>query len=211
MENKVNPDQDPQAVLRSQEAALKTAAANYNGELVFGRVPQGYNTNINVRVVAIRDLDLFPVTLGCQPRGGGKSNPLTNVGTLLPVELIGKLKEADKTFVQWLAQDEANTKLFLEQPLEALNKAGIEFTRAEQKALARTQTETENSRLVAPGVKITQLSVTAHPNGRIGEIKPGSGGSGGSGTGTRVKGGGNAGDVIKGGGDCGCGKPKGKE
>jgi len=91
----------------------------------------------------------------------------------LPRDLVDKLKKADKTVIAWLAKDEANARLFMARPAEALAKAGIDLTRADQKAIDRTHREVREVAVVGPGVKVASFTATAFPRGQIGKIKPG--------------------------------------
>lgn len=145
--------------------------ASDHSEMIVAKVPQGYETNINVRLVPGRDVDITTVPTRCQPRKGAprrEAEPLD-----LPPDLIDKLKHADKAVVAWLAQDEANAKLFMARPAEALLKAGVNLTRADQKAIERTHREVREATVVGPGVNVTEFTVAAFPRGRIGKIKPG--------------------------------------
>ncbi|MBN1447326.1 MAG: hypothetical protein JXA28_05295 [Bacteroidetes bacterium] len=139
-------------------------------EMIVGNVPQGYETNIRVRLVPGRDLDITAVPRGCRSRTGAPRRDAEPLD--LPADLTDKLKKADKAVVAWLAQDEANARLFMARPVEALLKAGVELTRTEQKAIERTHQHVRDTAVVAPGVKVDTLTVTAFPKGRIGKIKP---------------------------------------
>jgi hypothetical protein len=148
-----------------------SADASDQSEMVVAKVPQGYETNINVRLVAGGDLEITSIPKVCRPREGA---PRRNAEPLdLPPDLIAKLKKADKAVVAWLAQDKANAGLFIAKPAEALVKAGVDLTRVDQKAIDRTRSEVDQATVVGPGVKVASFTAAAFPNGRIGEIKPG--------------------------------------
>ena len=166
------------------------AGTNDRSDLVVARVPQGYDTKINIRIVPGRDFKLTPDAPGCQPRQGAPRRDVDPVA--LPEGLAGKLKDANMKVINWLAQNAANAKLFLAQPVEALMKAGIDLSRSEQKTLDRAHRVVAEVSVVGPGVKILDLSASAHPTGRVGELIPGEKFKDG-----RAEG-------------CGC-KPKGKE
>ena len=145
--------------------------AGQRTELVVAEVPQALTANINIRVVRGVDFELPPLAKRCQPRQGA---PRRETDMLeLPADLVDKLKSADKAVVEWMAADEANVQLFLRQPAEALVAAGVELTRADQKAIARANQEVEQTRVVAPGVKVEKITATAYPRGKVGHIKPG--------------------------------------
>lgn len=169
------------------------ARSNDPSGIVVSRVPQGYDTNINIRLVPGRDIQLTPHRFGCRPRQGAPRRDAEPVD--LPESLGDKLKDANKKVIDWLALDPANAQLFLAKPVEALVKAGVELSRAEQKALTRTHRAVAEASVVAPGVKVASLSASAHPTGRVGKLPPGLKGSNGR-EGREA--------------DCGCG-PKGKE
>lgn len=150
-------------------AEVKTTASAQN-ELIVGKVPQGYETNINVRLVPGREFDLSAI-LGCRPRKGAPRRDAEPLA--LPPDLLGKLKLADKAVVAWLAKDEANAQLFMQRPAEALAQAGVDLTRAELKTIERVHSEVREAAVIAPGVKVAALNVVAFPRGQVGKIKPG--------------------------------------
>jgi hypothetical protein len=180
--------QKTETKLGSLDANLATQLRD-KSEMVTAKMPQGYNATINVRLVPGRNLKI-PSIRGCQPRQGAarrEADPLP-----LPESLVDKLREADKRFVEWLAKDAANAHVFVEKPIEALLKAGIDLTREEQKTLIRGHVAASEGRLIPPGARVVAFSASAHPKGRVGEMKPSS----------KTKAPGET--------DCGCG-PKGKE
>lgn len=141
-------------------------AAQYldKGSAVRAKVPQGYESKINVRFVPGR-FRLPAFVTGCQPRQGA---PRRDVDLIpLPKTLVDKLQEVNVRVVEWLSREPANASLFLAQPVEALLKAGVELTRAEQKALLRTFNAANEERIIPPGVKLADLSATAAPKGRV--------------------------------------------
>jgi len=144
-------------------------SASEGSNMVMARVPQGYDTEINIRLLPGKEISFTRDILGCHPRQGAPrrdADPLP-----LPESLPGKLKDANKKVVDWLAQDPANARLFLASPVEALAKAGVELTRAEQKALDRTHRAMKEATVIAPGVKVSQLSTSVSPKGRVGDSK----------------------------------------
>jgi hypothetical protein len=158
--------------------------------MIIAQVPQGFTTKINVRLIPGKDIRIMPWDMGCQPRLGATrrdADPLA-----LPGSLVGKLREANAKMLEWLSQDAAHARLFLEQPVSALLKAGVELTRAEQKALTRSHRAVRETAVVPPGVTLNTLTVSADPKRRIGMPRPSSKQP-------------NAPDS-----DCGCG-PRGKE
>ena len=79
--------------------------------------------------------------------------------------------------VDWLANDTVNSQSFLASPVDAMREAGVQLSRAEEKALARSNEAASATRVVGPGAKVTSLSAQAYPNGRVGGL--GSGNAGG--------------------------------
>lgn len=140
-------------------------------ELVVAKVPQGFELNINVRLVPGGDFALPKRPLRCRPRKGAPRRDAEPLA--LPEEVMKKLQEADKVMMEWLAKDEANASLYMAHPVEALLKAGVKLSRQELKAVERAHGEVEQTAVVGPGVKVAGFKAAAFPRGRIGEIKPG--------------------------------------
>lgn len=156
-------------------AAAKPAEASAPTERqdkVVAKVPQGFDARVNIRLVPGRDFEFHPAPAVCRPRRGAARREAAPVP--LPESLVAKLKEGNKKVVEWLGRDPENPKMFLARPLEALAAAGLELSRAEQKALLRSREAVGELAVVAPGVKLAELTVAAYPKGRVGEIKPGS-------------------------------------
>lgn len=163
--------QETNEVKRVASDSAINAVARDRGEMIVAKVPQGYETNINVRLVPGRDVEITHIPKGCRPREGAPRRDAEPLD--LPPDLIDKLKNADKAVVAWLAQDEANARVFMARPAEALVKAGVDLTRADQKAIDRTHREVGQAAVVGPGVKVASFTATAFPRGHIGKIKPG--------------------------------------
>ena len=150
----------------------RTAKAPPQRGLVKASITPGYNTSINIRFVPGRDFDdLVAIPKTCKPRNGKRRSGTELLD--LPEKLVAKLIESDKQVIAWLAENEANTRLFLSDPASALKKAGIDLTRAEQKHLHRTHQEVSQSSVIGPGVKVDEINTAVFPDGRIGQIKPG--------------------------------------
>lgn len=153
----------------SRSAAKAEVASE--SKLVHAKMHQGYETKINIRLVPGRGIDITSKPTGCQPRLGA---PRRNAEPLsLPPAVISKLQDADKVVVAWLAKDEANARLFIANPAEALVAAGVDLTRAEQKAIGRAHNEVAETMVVGPGVKVNKIDVAAFRRGQVGKIKPG--------------------------------------
>ena len=159
----------PERTPQRPSEQLVEAAESAPVALVAARVPTGYDTRINVRIAPNAGLKLTPVPLGCRPRQGAArrdAEPLP-----LPPGLPEKLAGLDRRVIEWLARDAGNARLFIEQPIEALKRAGVELTRTEEKALVRLSSASRDAALLPPGVRVTALNVVAHPKGRVGSIK----------------------------------------
>ncbi|NVK21533.1 MAG: hypothetical protein HWD86_03365 [Kangiellaceae bacterium] len=137
---------------------------------VQANIPQELSANINIRVVPGRDFEFYPIKKKCKSRTGVEKKVAESLD--LPVSLRDKLKSVNKQVIDWLAEDQANTKLFLAQPVVALAKAGVELTRVEQKHLLRTHQEVNDAMVVAPGVNVELLDTKVYKRGKIGKIKP---------------------------------------
>ena len=138
------------------------------------KVPQGYDARINIRLLPVRDICEIrstPPLLDCQPREGSPRRDVQAVP--LPESLVDKLRKANEKVIGWLAQDVANAQLFLVQPVEALTSAGVELTRSERKTLDRSHRAVKEATVIAPGVKVVDLSASADPRGHLGEPRPG--------------------------------------
>lgn len=136
---------------------------------VLASVPQGFESRIKVRLVPAREVVLERRS-GCQPRAGAprrEAQPLD-----LPEGLPEKIKDASKGVIAWLARDPANTTLYLADPVAGMAAAGVELTRAEQKALSRAHQPVRDASVVPPGVEVTELTVKAVARGKVGDTKP---------------------------------------
>jgi hypothetical protein len=136
---------------------------------VVAHVPQGFTSTINLRLVPARDVVVRPKPTGCQPREGATRRDATPV--TLPDPLAETLKNASKELLAWVARDPANATLFVAQPVEALARAGVELSRADQKTLLRAHAAVRDAAVVPPGVTVTGVVAVADPRGRVGDGK----------------------------------------
>jgi hypothetical protein len=136
------------------------------GQPVVAKIPQGYETRINIQLLAGRDFDPGKLQVGCRPRKGASRREADPVP--LPPEVAEKLRTANERVLAWLNADPANAQLFLGKPVEALTKAGVELSRAEQKLIHRAHSENAQVSVIGPGVKVQELKTFARPAGRIG-------------------------------------------
>jgi hypothetical protein len=131
---------------------------------------QGYDTTVSVRIVPGTSLGDLLRPKRCEPRKGAQRREADPFD--LPAGLIERLREVDKSVVAWLAKDQANARLFLARPAEALAQAAADLDRADLKALDRAHQAVREATVVAPGVRVADLKAEAFPNGRVGDIKP---------------------------------------
>ena len=150
-------------------SAQGQAAGEVLGKVVKAHVPQDYEANFNVRLVPARSLENgIQLQPRCKPRGNMTG---WDHGTVaLDPGLVATLGEADKLMVTWLAKDTANAQRFLANPVAAMREAGVQLTRAEEKALARANEATSAARVVGPGINVVSLSAQVFPKGRVGGI-----------------------------------------
>ncbi|MEE8574104.1 MAG: hypothetical protein V3T30_01725 [Thermodesulfobacteriota bacterium] len=132
---------------------------------VVAKIPKGYNSTINVRIVPDRDIKVASPGLGCQPRQDATRRNAQPVD--LPQDLVLKLKDANKQISIWLAKDTVNAELFMAHPVEAMTQAGVDFTRKEQKTLLRAHQGVKEVSMVAPEVNVKKISVSATAKGSV--------------------------------------------
>jgi len=139
-------------------------------KVVLAKVPQDYDAKFNLRLVPGHTLGAAGQReVKCRPRG----NSLGWTPGVLDAGLVATLSRADKAMVAWLAKDGANAQRFLAEPVAAMREAGVELSRAEEKALSRAHAEAQSARVVGPGVKVAAIDAQAHPTGQVGRIPPG--------------------------------------
>ncbi|UVI32903.1 hypothetical protein [Paenibacillus spongiae] len=145
------------------------AGASDRNKMMVAKVPQGYETKINIRFVPGTEFQIPSDADRC--RLFQKPNNRDVELVALPESLLDKLKDANKTVIDWLAKDAANAHFFFAKPVESLIHAGVSLSRAEQKMLSRSRRAVEEVSLIGPGVKIVDLSASAYPGGKVGDIR----------------------------------------
>jgi hypothetical protein len=133
-------------------------------------VQPGFAATINMRLLPARDVIIDVPEPGCQPRAGAPGRGV-QPGTL-PDGLAAKLLQANKTVVAWLTRDPANAELFLNDPVTALGRAGVDLARAELKALYRSHSQVRQQAVVPPGAVVSKLTVRAAARGKVGDQRP---------------------------------------
>lgn len=162
----------PVKMFASQETLGKPATQEVKGmgRIATAVIPQGYDTKINIRILPGSNVRLKTRPAVCKSRKGAPRRDTEPVP--LPGGLIPKLNDANDKMISWLTQDEGNPRYFLEHPVQALIKAGVDLTRVEEKALDRLHQLVKETRVIGPGVKIIDLSTSMNPNGRVAEPQP---------------------------------------
>lgn len=152
------------------DGASAAAAGSIASRPIVASVQPGFATTINVRLLPARDV-IFDVSRpGCQPRAGAPGRGVQPGA--LPGGLAAKLLQANKTVVAWLTKDPANAELFLNDPVTALGKAGVDLARAELKALSRSHSQVRQQAVVPPGAVVSKLAVRAAARGKVGDQRP---------------------------------------
>jgi hypothetical protein len=148
-------------------AAVSQQATSGASSAVMVQVPQEIESKIAVRLLPIREVVLESV-LGCQPR---RRSPRRDAQPIpLPEGLAAKLKGANKRMIEWLARDSAAPGQFMADPVGTLVAAGVELSRAEQKALSRAHEAVRDVAVVPPGMKVAKFTVKATRSGKVGDI-----------------------------------------
>lgn len=138
---------------------------------VVAKVAQGFETNINIRVVPGHSLaDLERVQKVCRPRQGAQRRDAEPLD--LPADQVKKFKDIDKAVIKWLAKDPGNMELYLANPAAALDQADVGLDRADLKAIARSHEAVRAATVVGPGVRVADLKAKAFPKGRLGKTEP---------------------------------------
>ena len=152
-------------------AAQSPTAGDEVTKVVKANVPQDTQASFNLRIVPGRSLKgALEVQPYCKPRGHAHG---WTPGTLgIDSALLATLAKADKAMVAWLGRDNENARRFLANPVAAMREAGVELSRADEKALARAAEAAGAVRTVGPGVDVASVTVKAFPNGRIGAVGP---------------------------------------
>ncbi len=117
---------------------------------------------IRIRLIPGRDIALP----NPDPCGFGHTKP--DLSSLSPA-LIDKLKASDKQVTAWLAKSNENARLFFSDPVAALAKAGVELERGDAKAIARAHANASNQAVVMPGVRLSEVVISAtdrRPSGK---------------------------------------------
>lgn len=112
-----------------------------------------HNINIRIRDTAkLPDLTLFK---GCRPRTTLDGQPSLS----LPTVIVKNFDAINKNLATWLAASKENSKVFLENPLQAIEKAGVKLDRASLKELQTLHTDAKSKILVSPEVNELKINV----------------------------------------------------
>lgn len=133
------------------------------------QIEAGFDSTVSIRIVPGRDLFKEPQRGECSPRG---DRPYGVRPTPFPAELVEKLTKANTAVIDWLARDTANAEQFIHDPVVALERAGVELTRAEAKVLSRSHGALRDDAVLPPGAAISTLTISATKRGKVGDVRP---------------------------------------
>ena len=148
---------DRKTSITTNNMGFEAEAAELN-KTVVARVSHGCNVNLDIQILSEHDIGL-PAAALCQPRQGAERHQ--SEGVALPEELVKKLVKNDQRIAGWLARDSLNAEQFLSRPVEALVRSGVKLTKEERKILGRAHRAVAEAGMLAPGVKISKMSVSA--------------------------------------------------
>ncbi|MDQ0000148.1 MULTISPECIES: hypothetical protein [Pseudarthrobacter] len=154
---------------REDHADQTTNADSGTSRPIRVRIEAGFDSKVSIRIVPGRDLFKEPQREECSPRG---DRPYAVRPIPFPADLVEKLVKANTAVIGWLAKDKANAEKFIHDPLVALERAGVELSRAEAKALSRSHGALRDEAVLPPGAAISTLTVSATTRGKIGDIRP---------------------------------------
>jgi|GEM_PF-3982520 len=149
--------------------ATEINASESVGRPIRAEVQPGFNGRVSIRLHPGRDFFPIPKHEGCQFRG---DKALPESPHPLPDLVMGKLAGANTKVTNWLAAGEQNALLFVNDPVAALQAAGVGLTRAEAKAVSRSHAALREDAALPPGGRITALAVSATKRGKVGDGRP---------------------------------------
>ncbi|MBD8871159.1 hypothetical protein [Nocardioides donggukensis] len=153
----------------AREARAVGAASADNSRPIKATIQPGFHSEVSIRIVPGRDFFKEPQREECAPRG---DRPFVVRPMPLPTGLVDKLTEANTAVISWLAKDQANAQQFIDDPVAALERAGVELSRAEAKMLSRSNGALREDAVLPPGTSISKLTVSATKRGKVGDARP---------------------------------------
>jgi hypothetical protein len=111
--------------------------------------------NINIRIRDSKGIPDFAKQLGCQPRTKTDGKP----PFFLPEVLIKNFDLINSGLSKWLAQSKDNSKIFLENPVKAIELTGIKMDRITMKEISKVHKDTIAKTLVSPDVNKMNVAV----------------------------------------------------
>jgi hypothetical protein len=142
-------------------------------QYVQANISQESEMKLNVRIVSSKDLPELHFFEGCRPR---KSNAPSPNYFQFPAAIAKNFKEVNKKILEWLSASNDNVHAYLDNPVNALIKAGVELPREDQKYLSRNFENVKAGFLAAPGTNVKTITATVNPNNLITK-QPGKSGS----------------------------------
>jgi hypothetical protein len=134
---------------------------------VVATIRPGFEATVNYRLLPTREIPLPPHHEGCQPRQVVALPP--SLATSLTPELVATLQDANRSVVAWLKKDESHSAQFLADPVASLRSAGVELSRADEKALSRSHAAVRAESVLPPGATITDTTARADARGKVGD------------------------------------------
>ncbi|MBK8621766.1 MAG: hypothetical protein IPN79_08375 [Saprospiraceae bacterium] len=110
--------------------------------------------NITIRIRDVKGLPDFAKPLGCRPRTQTDGRPTFT----LPDVLIKNFDVINQNLSKWLAENKDNSKLFLENPMKAIQSAGVKLDRSALKELHNIHADGMSKLMVSPEVKSLKIS-----------------------------------------------------
>jgi len=152
----------------SVDAGSKVIGREAQSQPIRAAIQPGFEHAVSIRFVPGRDM--FPETIreGCQPRGDRPPRPWP---WPFSEGLVAQLTEANTKLVAWLASGDDNSKQFLDDPVAALARAGVELSRADMKSIARSHALVREDAVLPPGAQLTSLKITASRRGKVGDVE----------------------------------------
>ncbi len=132
-------------------------------------IEPGFAGTVSIRFMPGRDPFQIPTRPECAPRG---DRPPRMPPIAISPSAVAKLTDANRKVINWLSEDAANAALFVEDPVGALARAGVELTRAEAKSVSRSHAAVKEDAVLPPGAQISTLEALATTKGKVGSARP---------------------------------------
>ena len=138
---------------------VKSNIGTTKHEPVLAQICEGLNQKFNVRLVTASVGAMKHVNLGCQPRKGATRRDAQPLD--LPDTFKDRFTDINKAMTEFLQKSPKNATHFLSNPLEAMQKAGIELSRAEQKHFSRNAAAMKMLQVNESNVHVQAVEIAA--------------------------------------------------